>query len=417
MNLDVKKITILAFVIIIMQMYLSLPTVEALFVYDDKVPITMAVKEARDIRQGLSPYLNETQVKLTKIEDALNMIDLLEAQLRRGENLGIIITKMDYAQELIKKKLIRPIEANYANSLLKEIDPIFDNEVLYHKGDVFGLPIVRKTLLMFYNIDAIRNSSCELENFTEADIPKTWQGFEKLLERCQDKGKKQPLLLGGEAYDWIFQSMVAQQGGSLIGLNNELNLTSPEAIKTLEIWKKLKEKNLIEIENHWVNPINVFKRGASPIVCFSTDGIAEIMDKKTGDFKWTIGHLPIHSNAKVTLGGLNIYWGANMTDAQIEASKELIELLYSSNVQQAILEAGSWPIRKGVIKGSSAIGNSTAEIFDIAFQQLSYLSKTNYSSEQTEIINVLQTAIRSVLYDKASPAEALQAAQDKIKNK
>jgi len=418
MNLDAKKITILVFVINVMYFYTFMPTADALFISDDKVNITMDLNEGTTIHKSLKQYLTETQVSINKIEVAPNekaphIIDYLASQVKKGQNIGLIITKMDYTQELIDKNLIRPIPSAYANSVLQNINPTFNDASLSYKGEVFTLPVSRTTPLMFYNINAIRKSSCELENFTEADIPKTWMEFVKLLERCQDNSNlKSPLLLGGQSFDWIFQSMVAQQGGSLIDANHKPDLTNPKVVKTLEMWQNLQAKNLIKIEKYWEKAINIFSRGDSPIVCFSTDGITEVLKNKTTEFTWGVGHLPTQANAKVALGGFNIYFGINMTTAEIESSKEIIKLLYDNGVQKKIFETGCWPVIKNMIENEE-----NGEAFKIAAKQLNHLSDSRYSTRQSDMIEALQTAIMSALYDGTSPQKALQIAQDAIENK
>ena len=421
MNLTVKKITLLVFVIHIIQVYFLLPTADALFINEEKVPVkvpvTMCVEEANVIHKSLGAHLNGTQVQMNKIEDASKMVEVLKQKLENEEELGIIITKMDYVPELIENDLIKPIDKAYEELIFNRLNEKFLKSSLYYQEKLFGLPISRTTPLMYYNIDAIRSSSCELENCTVADIPKNWIDFVILLERCQDKGdKEKPLLLGGEAYDWIFQSMVLQEGGSLLDANNAPNLANSKSIEILERWKALKDKGLINIEKYWDSAINIFRNGESPIVCFSSNGIAKITELEKSNFNWAVGPLPIQQTNNVMLGGINVYLGKNITDEQLEAGIKVMDLLYSENVQLDIFKNGFWPVINGMLD-ENMDASSNKKAFQIAAKELDKLADVNYSSKQTTLINVLRKAIESVLKNKTSPKQALQTAQDAIENK
>ena len=145
MNLNVKKITLLVFVRHIIQVYFLLPTADALFVNEKKVPVkvpvTMCVEEANVIHKSLGAHLNGTQVQMNKIEDASKMVEVLKQKLENEEELGIIITKMDYVPELIENDLIKPIDKAYEELIFNRLNEKFLKSSLYYQEKLFGLPI------------------------------------------------------------------------------------------------------------------------------------------------------------------------------------------------------------------------------------------------------------------------------------
>lgn len=336
-------------------------------------------------------------------------------QAKKRKSSGIIVAQLSETLELADGGTVIPLDRIIANQpdFLKTFHPSFFSNSFGSDGALYGLPFLRSTPMMYYNLDML---NCKL-GITAADLPKTWKEFEQL---CSDYKKaapdETPFLMGGEWYEWLFETAVLQCGGALMDERSQsVVFDSPAAIEALNYWKSLKDKQLLHIANSWKATINSFVHQQFPIVCYSSGGLATAMNES--GFQWTADKMPLNRENAVSYGGANLYLSTNMTPEEEAAAWKFVQFLYEPAVQAKIAsESGFAPV---IIDAAEDIVMPKAlyePAYRLSREQLGQAKHKFMTPNYITVRHILKKAIIRVLDDNVAPAQALQQAQTEAQN-
>ncbi len=385
------------------------------------VPIITPAQSAFEITKQLKAIVDAFNEKYIKdniaisLEDVTNWEEVVtEVQRRRNKNktAGIIIAQPQAIQELIATGGITGLDGVVSTNTVNSLRSKFgDNNC--RECNKYSIPFLRSVPVMYYNIPKLNEI---LPNYKTGgcynDLPEKWIGeLEPLLRAYRAAtGEKspEPLLISGEQYEWLFETMVVQWGGSL-ERNGQIKLNSEEAIKVLTLWQEWSNEGLMKIADTEKATLNSFIHGYNPIICHSSGSIGEV--KSNQAFEYKVGALPRHTGRSSVLHeGVNLYISMYMDDKQKEVAKRFIEFLYDIDVQKQI------SFESGYLSSvTSSIQNNEDEYLEMVKDEYkNYAEPRMMPKHHTEVYRILREAIKKVTDNGYDPRSALDEAQKNV---
>jgi len=269
---------------------------------------------------------------------------------------------------------------------------------------------LRSTPVALYNLDRMRQAG-----ISKDQLPATWGEMELMLEKLKNQSQQAPFCLGGDWYDYLFEAMVLQAGGTLMDAQrNRVTLTTPEAVEALSFWKRLKDKNLLVRAHTWKATLNGFVSNFYPVTYYSSGGLEAV--RGNVKFAWTADMLPKNNAYAVAAGGGNIYLSAHLTDDETQAALKLVAFLFRPSIQARIsATTGFFPaVDAAFAEPELKERYSKDEPFVRIRRQLKYAKPKLMSIENLKVRDILKKAIDRTLDENVAPADALQRAQHEV---
>ena len=300
-------------------------------------------------------------------------------------------------------------------------DPAFDADGIYDgvwdyakwQGRICALPYGISVPVMYYNKTIAADMGLDLE----ANPPKTWDELYAIAEKAVKEGKAAN---GFDVNDvaWLFKSMLAQNGNSIIEADGD-DITpiynEPEAVEVAEFWQKLTANGLMPVDQHG-NADKNFQGGQTLFLVSSSVRLARWAGVEgIADF----GCLPLPSFAQesAALGGNHLVVFPNGDDTKLAAAWDLLKFLMSEEKHtEFAIETGYLPIYAAAME-TDYVKNAIAEdgrrqtVYNYLENSWSY---THFADMGT-MDSHLKTAI-SDLENGMAPQDALDKAVDNLLN-
>ena len=284
------------------------------------------------------------------------------------------------------------------------------------EGHLWAAPFQRSTAVMYYNKEAYVAAGLDPES-----PPKTWDDLVahgKALTVRDASGAVTQWGIGipgsSNAVHWLFGALVAQNKGKLSsedGLHTFFD--TPEVIEALQFFVDLSAR-------HGIHPQGVQEWGTTPsdfmerrlaIAWTTTGNLTNIRANATFDFG--VAAYPGNPEPASVLGGGNLYIFEGASDEQKAAAFAFIKFLTSDEV------LADWGINTGYVAprdGSwetQAMKDYVAKVpqAEVARRQIAVSVPEISTYEGQRVNEVLNAAIQSALTGKATPEEAMKAAQ------
>lgn len=302
------------------------------------------------------------------------------------------------------------IQAAGGTDFLRKFYPAFlrDGEI---KGRQYAIPFQKSTPIFYYNKAAFREAGLDPDR-----PPQNWT---ELLEMA----KKLTVVRGGEVIrwglqipidQWLFSAYVMQNGGRI---NSEdgtrTSLNSPEAVGALQFMVDMALKERVMPPRRFFGDASAdFVAGKTAMMYNSTGGLPFVRGGAT--FDWDVAFLPMGKHRIVPTGGGQFVIFKGISQARQQAAWNFITWMTSAE------NAGKWSVRSGYVTVrpdgllTPELKRLAAEFPQIlvALKQLEYAHREPpYTHEGRRISRIITDAVESALAGKASPRDALEAAQ------
>lgn len=325
---------------------------------------------------------------------------------------AVFVAEVSETLELDRLGLIAPLGdllAKYGNekAFIAPLMPEFLGNSYCRNGKFCGPPFMRSTPVVLYNLEKLRAIGVDQDS-----LPANWSEFEAMLGKLQARSQQPPFCLGGDWYDYLFEAMVRQSGGTLMDLEHgKATLATPEAIEALAFWKRLKDQHYLTRMNTWKATLNGFVGGYCAVSYYSSGGLETVRAKAR--FAWMADILPKNKNYAVPAGGGNLYVANNMSEAEQKAALKLIAFLYQPSVQARIsASTGFFPaVGSAFAEPVLASRYTREEAFIRVRGQLKYAKPRLMGADNLRLRAILKQAIDRVLNDGMDPAASLRLAQ------
>jgi len=278
-------------------------------------------------------------------------------------------------------------------------------------GRQFAIPFQKSTPIFYYNKAAFREVGLDPER-----PPQTWT---ELL----DMAKKLTVVRGGEVVrwglqipidQWLFSAYVMQNGGRVNSEDGTRTfLNSPEAVSALQFMVDMALKDKVMPPRRFFGDASAdFVAGKTAMMYNSTGGLPFVRSGAT--FDWYVAFLPMGKQRVVPTGGGQFVIFKGIPPAQQQAAWNFISWMTNAE------NAGKWSVRSGYVTvrpdglQTPELKQLTAEFPQalMALKQLDYAHREPpYTHEGRRISKIITDAVESALAGKATPKDALEAAQ------
>ena len=315
---------------------------------------------------------------------------------------------LKYASAIIPLDDFLKDHTSPVNAYLDKFLPSFLGNSFDNHGRLYALPLFRSTPLIYYNLDKL-----ELVGYSDEQLPKNWEELETLLKKLYTFSNKTPLGLPNTWYDWIFESFVRQNGGSLSNdTNTNVLFDSKPVVESLEFWQGLFRSKLMERSpGSWKEAINRFSSKQNySVIYYSSSGIDHV--HKHADFRWTASVMPGKEKFAASVGAGNIFVSTFLNEDQKIAAWELLRYLTNSEIQATIAyHTGYFPVIKRAFASKILAQRYNFTPYKNALEQLEYAEAKVMTRGFKWIRQILKKAIDESLDDMVPANESLKRAQ------
>ncbi len=330
----------------------------------------------------------------------------------------IFISEVSQTYEIENLKIATSFDDFYKykkedlNILNKDIYIEYTKNNYGKNGKMYGLPIFRSMPVVFYNLDYLKKVGYNSNN-----LPKNWLEFKSMLVKVKQNLNVIPFVLAGDWYDFLFEALVMQAGGSIVdSKNKKLNFYSPAAVEALTFWKELIDAKLMKRVENWKGAINGFVAGKFPVIFYSSGGMGAAQE--TEGLNWLADMLPKNKKYGCPYGGGNLYLGKTLEIADRDYIIEFIKTLYQPQVVAEISDlSGYLPVTKSAFKLQKIKDKYTKiQAYKNIFKQLPYAQIKMMGIQNLRIRESLKNAIDRTLDEGMLPEKSLKQSQLEIDN-
>lgn len=261
-------------------------------------------------------------------------------------------------------------------------------------GEIYGLPFNRSTPIIYYNLDLLKKAGIPM-----GKLPTSWDELAALLQFYRNRTGQPPLGLAGTWFEWIFESFVYQNGGSLANEDNtRVNFNSPPVVQTLEFWQQLRQKGLMARVRDWRATMNSFVQlQRYPVIYYSSAGLPTV--QRQARFNWTATVMPKNTAFGAGVGATNIFLSSHLSPRQQEAGWKFINFLLSDDIQARIaLNSGYFPVVNSAFSDPRVKGlYDSHPAYKNGQRQLGFARAKIMTRNFKEVRKILQNAINETL--------------------
>lgn len=377
-----------------------------------QISLVISSDELSDINRTFVKYIQEfnnvntgTSVLLEVKDNYGQASDFFMSNVANGKTCGILLARCSETIELQESGTIMP--TNIINKRLPGFMAQFTPRYTCCTTSIidskpYGIPLYRTTPVLYYNLNAIKTADPSLSS---NNLPQTWQDLETLLSKLKKNyPTTAPMVLGGDYYEWIFETLVMQNGGNLFNSEGLPTFDSPEVIQTLKYWKHLADEKLIAPANSWKATPNLLINNKCAIIAYSS-GANNILSGV--NFSWEAAPIPGYKTRIHGLAGSNFYLSNNMNEAQLATALDFLTFIYSKKISTEIADiTGLIDVTQDNRAGASS-GSTAREGF-----YSNVKTKPNFMVKKYKKVRaILSGVIEGMFYNNIVPEKALKDAQ------
>lgn len=160
-------------------------------------------------------------------------------------------------------------------------------ESVSHDDHLVAAPWDIGPAVFFYRVDLFEKAGIKAEDIV------TWDDFLQAGIQMKEKLGVKMLPIDIANYAGVFSMMMQQQGKSIIDENNKSQLTSPEAVRSMEMIKMFHENDIILNNSGWNGIVTATVNGDVATVPYGAWYSGTIMDQAPDlKGKWDVFYLP-----------------------------------------------------------------------------------------------------------------------------
>ncbi|MER6946247.1 sugar ABC transporter substrate-binding protein [Nonomuraea sp. NPDC000554] len=299
----------------------------------------------------------------------------------------------------------------------------FDGGVLDTRkvdGKVYGLPMEREPLAMYYSVDAF-----EKAGLSEADLPKTWDQFLDVAAKLTTKDRFGVLFETTPGYyqNFTWYPFMWMGGGSAVPENGGPGFNAPAIHSALKLWQDAITSKVAPRKPQGDGAGNVPANLGAGYVAMQQSGIWSVsqIEQDAKDFKYGVFPLPVPEGGTYTtdMGG----WAfvANAKGGNPDAAATFIAWALGATDAAGVERGRQWntvvktnlPARKSVQEAAKAAGAFDKPALKVFLDKVvpGGRAEPRYSPE---VYKAVSDAIQAAQLGGVDPAKAAADAAAKI---
>lgn len=375
-------------------------------------PITQVIDGYIAKFQAANPNIKVNAVLSGGYPDTLTKIQTTVKGGGTPPDVAVLLSTDLYS--LVDGDLILPlddyIKAAGSDSFTSDFFPAYLANSSY-QNKTWSLPFQRSIPVLYYNKDLFKAAGL--------DPNKPPTNYQEMVDAAKKLTKADGSQWGIEISSdgipyWLFQSFVIGNGTNVIGkAANKVTFNDPAVAQALQDFADLGNKHKVMPAEilAWANMPNDFVNGKAAMIWHSSGSLTNILSQAKFDVgvSYTVGS----KGFGAATGGGNIYMLKGIPADRQAAAWKFIQFMTSTDIQ------ADWSINTGYVPGRQSALNTQAMKDYIAKRPqaavapagLKYAGAELAAHNNAQIQKALGDAVQAVLTGKATPADALKAAQ------
>ncbi len=284
-------------------------------------------------------------------------------------------------------------------------------------GKTYGVPFQRSTPVLYWNKEAFNEAGLDPNT-----PPSNWEemvAFGKKLTKTDSSGNVSQWGLripsSGFPY-WLFQGLTTQNDVFLMNSDgNETYFDDPKVIEALQFLVDLSTEHKVMAPGiiEWGTTPKAFFERETAMMWTTTGNLTNV--RANAPFEFGVAMLPANKRRGAPTGGGNFYIFKESSDAQKKASLDFIKWITAPE------QAAKWTIATGYVAPRPDAWETPAmkaytEDFPpalVARDQLEHATAELSTYQNQRITTIFNDGLEAAIIGKATPEEAMKAAQKK----
>lgn len=363
-----------------------------------------AKDELMNVFNGMTKEFNEAYPK-AKVEFEeipwANRETKITTSLSGGSGPDIFYLIPDQLSQFADNELIAPIDDILPKTDLKDFSSTSLESVTY-KDKLYGLPILRETQTLFYNVDILEKIGGDKEN-----LPKTWAEFNELGKKAVDAGFYARTYDGANTLNSSLYPLIWQAGGDIVNDKDEISINNEKSVKAFELINKWYKDGFISPDSITLEDSSELFLEGKVLAAWNAGGLVPMM--KENNVNYVIGS-PLKEEAEVTFGVTGAFVVANTSKSKEGAAAFLETMTNPENMRAFNKVTGYIPARTSALD----IYDNDADMKKLA--DLVQIAKPGVIHSKARIFMPDLTAnMQAMLEGKVTPQEAADKSAEIIK--
>ena len=273
------------------------------------------------------------------------------------------------------------------------------------KDELYGLPILQEAYTYLYNVDVIKAIGED-----PANLPATWEEFEKWAEKAKDKGFYATSFQGGGSMNGTLYPFLWQAGGDVITADNEVLINNEAGVEAFEFINKMYTNGWIPKDSITALEHDALWEGGK-MLAVQGSGISVSRMLSQNLFEFVIAP-PMKNKEQLTYGTTGMFVAPINTDNPAAAA-EFIKVVTNSDNQKKFNTVTQYiPTRESAkdIFGEQKYLAQLADYTQFALPGVIH-------PEGRTIMPLIQAELQTMMEGKKTPKEAADAAAKAIEGK
>ncbi len=284
-------------------------------------------------------------------------------------------------------------------------------------GKTYGVPFQRSTPVLYWNKEAFNEAGLDPNT-----PPANWEemvAFGKKLTKTDSSGNVSQWGLripsSGFPY-WLFQGLTTQNDVFLMNSDgNETYFDDPKVIEALQFLVDLSTEHKVMAPGiiEWGTTPKAFFERETAMMWTTTGNLTNV--RANAPFEFGVAMLPANKRRGAPTGGGNFYVFKESSDAQKKASLDFIKWITAPE------QAAKWTIATGYVAPRPDAWETPAmkaytDDFPpalVARDQLQHATAELSTYQNQRITTIFNDGLEAAIIGKATPEEAMKAAQKK----
>lgn len=245
--------------------------------------------------------------------------------LAGGSGPDIFYLIPDQLTQFANDGIIAPIDEVLPDTDLSDFTETSLASVTY-KDKLYGLPILRESQTLFYNLDIVEEIGGDVNN-----LPTTWEEFEVLAKKAVDAGYFARTYDGGNTLNASLYPLIWQAGGDVVNDKDEISINNEKSVKAFELINKWFREGYVSPESIAASGTEQLFLEGKVLAAWNTGAmLAKIAEN---DVNAAIG-TPLKGEVEATYGTTGTFVVAN-TSKNKEAAAALLVAMTDADNQRA----------------------------------------------------------------------------------